>query len=160
MEDLHLEISGKCIHNRCSDTVEAAGYLVSAAAKLSAGMKHREDNLHSRLAGLRIDPDRDAAPVIRYRDRIIRMDDDADMRAVAGKRLIDRIVHNLIDEVMQASRRSRTDVHARSLPDRLKPFQDLDLVRPVLTGHFRIFCSHSILRMYETCPSEAGRQLF
>ena len=88
------------------------------------------------------------------------MDDDADMRAVAGKRLIDRIVHNLIDKVVQASRRSRTDVHARSLPDCLKSFQNLDLVRPVLTGHFRIFCSHSILRTYETCPYETDRQLF
>ena len=158
MADLHLEIRGKRIHNGCSDTVETAGYLVSAATELPAGMKHREDNLHSRLAGLRIDPDRDAASVIRHRDRIIRMDDDADMRTVAGKRLIDRIVHNLIDKVMQASRRSRTNVHPRPLSDCLKSFQDLDLVRPVLTGHFRIFCSHSILRTYETCPSETGRQ--
>ena len=52
MADLHLQISRKCIHNRCSDPVETARYLVSASTELPAGMKHCEDNLHSRLSCL------------------------------------------------------------------------------------------------------------
>ena len=35
----------KRIDNRCSDSVETAGNLISSATEFSAGMQHRKDNL-------------------------------------------------------------------------------------------------------------------
>ena len=65
--------------------------------------------------------------------------------AVARQRLVDRVVHDLPDQVVQASLAGRADVHARALADRLEPLEDLDRggvvlhavgrLREVLDGH-------------------------
>ena len=51
-----------------------------------------------------------------------------DLVAVTGERLIDRIVHDLIHQMMQTARAGGTDVHPRTLPNSLQPFQNLYLV--------------------------------
>ena len=43
------------------------------------------------------------------------------------KRLVDGVIHNFVDEVMQAARGRGADIHARALAHRLKPFEHLDL---------------------------------
>src|SRR6185312_9468886 len=43
-----------------------------------------------------------------------------------------RIVDDLVDEVMQPGRPGGTDVHRGPLADRLKPFEDFDLVGAVI----------------------------
>ena len=60
------------------------------------------------------------------------MDRDVDLIAVAGQRLVDRVVDDLVDEVMQAGCTGRADVHRRPLAHRLEPFENLDLVGAVL----------------------------
>ena len=45
---------------------------------------------------------------------------------VAGHRLVDRVVDDLPDEVVQAARVGRADVHARPAADRLEALEDLD----------------------------------
>ena len=46
--------------------------------------------------------------------------------AVAGQRLVDRVVDDLPDQVVQAALTGRADVHARALADRLEALEDLD----------------------------------
>ena len=52
--------------------------------------------------------------------------DDVDRVAVAGQRLVDRVVHDLPDQVVQAALAGRADVHAGPLADRLEALQDGD----------------------------------
>ena len=78
--------------------------------------------------------DRDAAAVVDDGDRVVDVDRDVDLIAVAGQRLVDRVVDDLVDEVVQAGRAGRADVHRRPLAHRLEPFEDLDLVGAVVLG--------------------------
>ena len=117
---LNGKLRGKGIYNRCSHSVETAGYLISAAAKLSTGMKHRVYNLQCRLSGFVIHPDRDTTPVIFHRNRIIRIDRHFNILTISRKRLIYCIIYNLIYQMMKSSRRCTSNVHSGSFSDCLK----------------------------------------
>jgi hypothetical protein len=52
--------------------------------------------------------------------------------AVAGKSLVNRVVNNLVDEVMKPARSSRADVHAGPLANSLETLQDGDVLRVVV----------------------------
>ena len=56
------------------------------------------------------------------------MDRDVDARAVAGERLVDGVVDDLVDEVVQAAHAGRPDVHAGPLAHRLEALEDGDVL--------------------------------
>ena len=63
-----------------------------------------------------------------------------DVLAEAGQRFVDRVVDDFVDEMVQAGRTGRPDVHRRALPNRLESLEDLDLVGAVVvcaSGHNR-----------------------
>ena len=122
-----LQPFGQRIDDRGADTVQTAGDLVAVAAELAAGVQNGENNLQCRNTHLRMDADRDAASVVAYPNDIIRFNCDFNVSTIAGERLIDGVVDNLVYEMMQAARRGRTDVHTRTHSDRLQTLQDLNL---------------------------------
>ena len=56
------------------------------------------------------------------------MDRDRDRVAVAGQRLVHRVVHDLVDEVVQAADPGRADVHAGTLANGLEALEDRDVL--------------------------------
>jgi hypothetical protein len=62
------------------------------------------------------------------------VDRDVHLGREAGKRFVDRVVHDLVDQVMQPGRPSRADVHRGALPDGVEAFENLDLVGAVVLG--------------------------
>ena len=64
------------------------------------------------------------------------MKDDLDAVAVAGDRLVDGVVDDLVDEVMETARAGRADVHAGALANRLQPLEDGDVLGAVGAGLF------------------------
>jgi hypothetical protein len=60
---------------------------------------------------------------------------EGDLDAVVAPRegLVDRVVHRLVDEVMEPPRARRADVHARAQTDGLEPLENGD-VFGVVTG--------------------------
>jgi hypothetical protein len=63
------------------------------------------------------------------------VDDDLDVVAVAGERLVDRVVEDLEDHVVQAGAVGRVaDVHARALAHRIEALEDLDARRVVVVA--------------------------
>ena len=64
-----------------------------------------------------------------------------DVLTVACQRLIDGVVHDLIDQMVQTGRGCRTDMHTGSLPNSLQAFQNLNLLRTVL-GCYLSFVRH------------------
>ena len=112
--------------------MQAAGDLVAAAvAELTAGVQDGQHDLDGRALLLLHDPDGNAAAVVGLRHRVVRMDRDVDTRAVAGERLVDGVVDDLVDEVMQPAHAGRPDVHAGSLADRLETLEHGDVLRVV-----------------------------
>ncbi len=71
--------------------------------------------------------DRNTAAVVRHRDRSICVQHHIDLVAVAGEGLINRVVHDLIDEVVKAPKAYIADVHCGALANRFKAFEDLDI---------------------------------
>ncbi|RPK47495.1 hypothetical protein EES39_11520 [Streptomyces sp. ADI92-24] len=109
-----------------TDTVQTAGDGIAAAAELAAGVQHRQYDLDGRLALRRHDVDRDAPAVVDHPDRAVGEDRDIDRVGVAGQRLVDRVVDDLLHQVVQASLTGRADVHAGPLADRVQALQDGD----------------------------------
>jgi hypothetical protein len=109
--------------------VEAAGDLVAAAlAELSARVQDGQYDLDRRPLFLLHDRHRDAASVVGHGHRVVGVDRDRDLIAMPGQRLVHRVVHNLVDEMVETSQTSRADVHARTPADGLEALQDRDVL--------------------------------
>src|SRR3546814_16226268 len=76
--------------------------LVGVLVELTAGMQLGHDDLRRRHALLAVEVDRDAAAVVRHRDRAVAVQGDPDRVAPAGQRLVDGVVDPLVDPVVQA----------------------------------------------------------
>ena len=72
-----------------------------------------------------------AATIVDDRHRVVGVNRDLDVVAVAGQGLVDRVVDDLVDEVVQTSRAGRADVHARTPADGLESLEDRDVLRVV-----------------------------
>jgi hypothetical protein len=75
--------------------------------------------------------DRNASPVVRDGHTAVRVERDLDVLAEARHRLVDRVVHDLMDEVVETPGIDASHVHRGALPDGLKTFEDLDLLRGI-----------------------------
>ena len=136
---LDLHRGGEGIDDRNADAVEAAGDLVTVSAELAARMEDGQHDLHGGHAAL-VHIDGNAAPVVRDSDTVIPMNDDLNAVAVARERLVDGVVHDFIDEVMQAALRGRADIHTGPFAHGLKALKHLNLSRAIV----RIDCGDLI----------------
>jgi hypothetical protein len=130
---LHLELEPRTegVHHGDTHTVEPAGDLVALLVELPAGMERRQYDLRGRALFRRMLIRRNPAAVILHRDRVVVVDRDGDLATEARERLVDRIVHDLVHEVMETVGSGRSDVHRRSFADRFEAFQHLDGTRVV-----------------------------
>ncbi len=120
-----------------ADPVQAARHLVAVLVELAAGMQLGQRDLGGRAPGfvlvVVLDPGRDAAAVVDHRDRVVGVDRDDDVVAVAGQRLVDRVVDDLEDHVVQAGAVVRVaDVHPGPLAHGFQPLEDLDAAGAVI----------------------------
>ncbi len=127
---------GESVDHRDADAVQTAGDLVPVAAELAPGVKLREHDGESREPLLFDHVDRNASTVIDDGYRIVGMDRDVDRVIATGECLVDRVVDDLVDEMVEAPRTCRSDVHPGAEPYRLEAFQDRDVLRGVVRlGH-------------------------
>ena len=63
--------------------------------------------------------------------RVVGVDGDLDVVGLAGERLVDRVVHDLVDEVVEPALARRADVHAGPLADGLEALEDRDVLGAV-----------------------------
>ena len=124
---LHRQPLGKGVDDARAHAVQTAGDLIASAAELTARVQHGIDDLERGAPRLRLNVDRDTTAVINNGDGVALVDRHLDLRAVACERLVNGVIHNFVNEVVQAARGRGADVHARALAHRLKPFEHLDL---------------------------------
>src|SRR5262245_57398500 len=86
----------------------------------------------SRRFSTRVTIDRDTAAVVNDGDRSVDVNRDVYLIAETRESFVDRVVDDFIDEMMQASRTRRADVHGWTLPHGLEPLENLDLVGGIL----------------------------
>lgn len=122
LEHLDFEVFGQGVDDGRAHTVQAARNFVAAASELAASVQDGEHDFNCGQAGLLLDVDGNAAPVVLDDDYVPLLDGDPDIVAVTRQRLVNGVVHNLIDEMVQPARRRGPDVHARALSDGFQPF--------------------------------------
>ena len=127
--------------------MQAAGHGVAAPAELAAGVQDGHNHLDRGDAFGWMEVNGDAASVVRDPDAAVGLQDNLNVVAVTGQRLIDGVVHHFIHQVVQAAGAGGTDVHAGTLADGLEAFQNGDLISAVLHGG-GIFHSGVILWCY------------
>src|SRR3989338_3517155 len=113
--------------------MKPAGDFVAAGAKLAPGMKHGQHGFEGRFFGLLVLFHRNAAAVISHLRRAIRAYFHINNARKPGHCLVNTIVYDLPQEMMESALGRVADVHARTLPDRLKTLEDGDLLRAVFT---------------------------
>ncbi len=133
----NLQPLGQSVDDRRAHAVEAAGYLITAAAELTTGMEDGENDFQSGLAGLGLDIHGDTTAVISDGDGIAGVNGDGDILAIAGQSLIDGVIHDFIDQMVQARRGRGADIHTGPFPDGFQTLQNLNLLRAVFLCYFR-----------------------
>src|SRR5262249_38735399 len=129
--DLEVEPFRQRVDHGDTDAVQTARDFVAVVVELAARVKHREYDFGRGLAA-RVPVDGNATAVVDDGDRVVDVNRDIHLIAVPGERFVDRVVDDFVHEVMQTRRTGRPDVHGWAFPDRLKAFQNLDLVRAVV----------------------------
>ena len=125
--DPHFEGFRERVDDGNTDAVQAAGDFVGVLVELTAGMQLGHDDLGRRDAFLVMDINRNPAPVIPHRRGAVSVQDHLDQIAMSGQRLVDGVVHDLVDHVVQARAViGVADIHARTLTHGVQAAQDLD----------------------------------
>ncbi len=117
--------------------MQTARRTVRTGPELSAGVQLREHDLDAGQSRARLDVDGDAAGSISHFDAPVGVQHDLDRRAVAGQRLIDRVVDDLPQAVHQTAGIRRSDVHSGALAHSLQALEHLQMMGGVLGGHNR-----------------------
>ena len=109
---------------------------VAAAAKtrIAAREQPGHDELDSAELGLALVIHGNAAAVVAHLGGPVAVQDDLDLGAVSGERLVHRVVEDLPEAVLQAPAVGRADVHAWPLADGLQAFEDRQVPRRVGVG--------------------------
>ena len=101
LADLDLQPLGKGVDDRRAHAVQTAGDLIAPAAEFAARVQDGIDDLQRGLAGLGLNVDGDAAAIVGDGDGVALVDGHNDVLAVSGQRLVDRVVDDLIDQMVQ-----------------------------------------------------------
>ena len=139
--DLDIELLRQRIHAAHAHAVQSAGDLVVRGVELAARVKLGQHHLHCGHhlpVAHRHHVHRNAATVIDHRDRVVDVNRDVNLLRIAGQRFVDGVVYYFVNQVMQAHLAGRADVHRRTQPHGLQPFENLDVfagVIPVVVRH-------------------------
>ncbi|CAM5290421.1 hypothetical protein RLIN73S_04688 [Rhodanobacter lindaniclasticus] len=127
------QVLAQRVHHRDAHAVQATGDLVGVGVELAARMQHRHHHLGGGAVLLGMHVHRDATTIVGHADRAILVDRDQDLVAVAGQRLVDRVVDDLEHHVVQTGAViGVADVHPRALAHRFQALQDLDVAGVVM----------------------------
>ena len=126
--DHEVEALGQRVDDGHADAVQSARDLVAAAvAELAAGVQDGQHDLGGRALLLLVHVDGDAAAVVGDGHAVVGVQADLDGVAVAGERLVDGVVDDLVDEVVEAALAGRADVHAGPLANGLEALEHRDV---------------------------------
>ena len=98
-------------------------------------MQHGKDHLQRGTARLLLDIHGNAAAVIGNGDGVAGVDGHGDVGTVAGQRLVNGVVHDLIHQMVQAAGAGGADIHTGPLAHGLQTLQNLNFRGVVFRFH-------------------------
>ena len=136
--DLDLTPFRKKVDHGHAHAVEATGGLVGPLLELAAELEDRHHALERRdvavhlFGKLRMAVGRNAAAVVLDGHAAVDVDRHAHVLGMPGHALVDRVVHHLLDQMMEPARGVVADVHAEPLADVLAIGEVLEVRRRVV----------------------------
>ena len=156
--DLQLQPIAERVHHRHAHAVQAARDLVGILVELTARVQLGHDDLGGRDALALVDVGRDAASVVGHRDRAVGVQDHLHQVGVPRQRLVDGVVHHLIDHVVQTRAVvGVADIHAGALAHRIQALENLDGIGAVF-GLFDGLVGHRVSS--SEVPQGTGRRAY
>jgi hypothetical protein len=116
--DRDVEMTRQAVDHGHPHPVQPAGEAIVALGELTPGVQCRQDDLDTRFFQLGVRIDRHAAPVVDDLKRAVRVQRDGDAARMAGERFIDRVVDDLLGQMIGPG---RVGVHAGALANGLEP---------------------------------------
>ena len=150
----HLQLLGQRVHDRDADSVQPARHLVAGLVELAAGVQHGERELDSRDLLDGMDVDGNSASVIDDGDRVVRVNRDFDVRRESRECFVDRVVYDLINQVMETALRCRSDVHPGAFANGFEPLEHLNLTGVVLRRLSRSLRHEHLVHVMKPSPEE------
>ena len=133
--DLEFQFFAERVHAGNANAVQSAGDFVGRGVELAAGVQLGHDHLRGRKL-LTVNVHRvhgNAAAVVHDGDGVIDVDGDFDLVGVTGERLVHRVVHYLVDQVMQSHLAGRADVHRGAFANGFHAAEHFDGVGSVVS---------------------------
>ena len=129
-----FQIGGQAVDHRAADAVQPAGYFVSPAAELAAGVQGGHHRFQPGLAGGRMHIHRDAPAVVGNGNQPIPAQGQVDPGAVAGHSLVHGVVQDFVDQVVQAALVGAADIHPGPDADGFQSLQHLNVFGGIFGG--------------------------
>ncbi len=121
--DPYFEYRGERVDDRHADPVQATGKIVTLVGELGAGVEAGQNHLNSADPLVLVDIDRHAPTVVSYADGCILVENNLDPVGIPRDRLVDAVVHHLLNEVVGPI---RLGIHTGAFTHRVKPGENLD----------------------------------
>jgi hypothetical protein len=111
--------------------VKATRYFIVLLVEFSSGMELGHHQLESRNPLHGVNSYGNASAIVFYADNIVLLENYEDIGTVTCQGFVDRIINNLINEMMQTVDACRADVHAGPFSNGLEPFEYLNAIRRI-----------------------------
>ena len=136
--DLNIQICGQGIYNGRTNAMKSTACLISRVVKFTACMEGGKYKTLCRYP-FRMHIYRNSSSIISDRTGAVFLQCYFNFRTVTGQMFIYRIVHDLIDQVVQTFSGYASDVHSRTFPNSFQSFQDRNTTRVV-----SVFLCHGV----------------
>ena len=135
----HFQVVGERVHAADAHTMKTTGHFVTVFVELTAGVEHGHYDLECGTMLFRVLVHWNTTTVVFDGDAVVFVDCYLDVAAEACEGLVNRVVHNLINQVMQTLHGDVTDVHCRAFAHCFQAFEHLDTLGTVV---FLNFCHY------------------
>ena len=130
-------MGGQGVHTGNTDSVQTAGHLVGTFVELSSGMEYGHYDFQGGLLFFLVKVHGDSSTVVLYCDGVVFVDCYFYMCAISGECFIDGVVHDFINQVVQAFFADIADVHGGTLTYGFQAFEYLDVAGRVVAAAVR-----------------------
>ena len=128
--------------------MQTSRYLIGTFVELTSGMQYGHYNFQCGFLFLFVIVYRDTTSVVLYGDGVVLVNGDFDVVAIAGKCLVDGVVHNLVHQVVKSFAANVANIHRGTLSHCFQTFQYLDVfgrIAPVIGVN--LFFSHNLFSL-------------
>ena len=121
-----IQVDGEGVHHRRTHAVKASAGLISLIVKFPSCMERGKYQACRRQSFL-MHPHRNAASIVFHRAGAVLLQSHLYNVTISCQMLIHRIIHNLINQMIQTFAGHATDVHARPFPYGFQTFQHCNI---------------------------------